>query len=84
MTEASCGCLTEGALSCEPRLRSPTEVPKCDARRLPDFDWNALCHVSCSALLGGGRVHSGVGLGTVTSAKKLIPAIATSSATPAR
>ena len=24
-----------------------------DARRLPDPDWNALCHVSCSALLGG-------------------------------
>ena len=28
-------------------------VPIADSRRLPDIDWNALCHVSCSALLGG-------------------------------
>lgn len=35
--------------------RPPTvaEAPKVDARRLPDFDRNALCHGSCSALLDG-------------------------------
>ena len=34
--------------------RPPTaaEAPKVDARRLPDSDWNSLCHVSCSASLG--------------------------------
>ncbi len=29
------------------------EAPKVDGRMLTDPDWNALCHVSCSALLGG-------------------------------
>ena len=24
-----------------------------DAKRLPESEWNALCHVSCSDLLGG-------------------------------
>ena len=39
--------------------RPPTaaEAPKVDARRLTDSDWNALCHVSCSVLSGGGRVR---------------------------
>jgi hypothetical protein len=34
--------------------RPPTVAgaPNVDARMLPDPDWNALCHVSCSALLG--------------------------------
>jgi hypothetical protein len=32
---------------------------KLDANSLPDPDWNALCRVSCSALLDGGRA-SGV------------------------
>ncbi len=35
-----------------------TEAPKVDARMLPDFDWNALCHVSCSALLGSADSQS--------------------------
>ena len=31
--------------------RPPTaaEAPNVDARRLPEFDWNALCRISCSA-----------------------------------
>jgi hypothetical protein len=28
------------------------EAPTVDAKRLPDLAWNALCHVSCIALLG--------------------------------
>ena len=35
------------------------EAPKVDAKRLPDFDWSALCHVSCSALLGGAAREPG-------------------------
>ena len=37
------------------------EAPRVDARMLPDCDWNALCHVGCSALLGSeapARVYS--------------------------
>ena len=46
------------------RPRAPPKVgrsPKIDARMLPDLNWNALCHVSCSALLGG-RLPTSLGL----------------------
>ena len=35
--------------------RPPTvsEAPKFQCQTLPRADWNALCHGSCSALLGG-------------------------------
>jgi hypothetical protein len=76
--------LTDRALSC--RRGTPPPPPG----RLPipadyqKFGWASREPVSCSALLGGGRIYSGVGLATVTSAKKLVPATSTSSATPAR
>ena len=34
------------------------EASKVGARMLPDIDWNALCHVSCSALSDGGPLRS--------------------------
>jgi len=49
---SSC-CPTDQALSCVAMAADGRRGPKVDARRLPDFDWNALRHVSCSALLGG-------------------------------
>jgi len=44
---------TDRALNCEPqRLRGPAEAPRFQRQTLPPVDWNALCHVSYSALLG--------------------------------
>jgi hypothetical protein len=40
------------ALSCTARPRGRLGAPKFQCQTLPRIDWIALCHVSCSALLG--------------------------------
>jgi hypothetical protein len=51
-------CLADRVLSCVPQAADPRRGTQVQCQTLPELDWSALRHVSCSALSSGAGVAS--------------------------